>query len=147
MEFLKVPYLDHYSFQFLSMTCQMQTPILKVFDLQTTILSLHIIKQRSAKNFEYSCRVNGMELNANKCKLLNVDNKLTTSICGQVIKLTESQKDHGLIITSIPSWQGNCIHRVQKVISVFFQIKRNMLAISSASNKMNCYTGYIVQIL
>ena len=69
---------------------------------------------RSAKIIEDWCRVNGMELNANKCKLLNVRGKLTTSMCGQEIKPTESQKDLGLIITSNLSWQDNCNHRVQK---------------------------------
>ena len=83
-----------------------------------------------------------MELNANKCKLLNVRGNLTTSMCGQ-----ETQKDRVLIITSNISWQGNCNHRVQKATSAFFQIKRDMSAISSTSTKMNCYTGYIVPIL
>ena len=102
---------------------------------------------RSAKNIENWCRENGMELNANKCKLINVRGNLTTSMCSQEIKPTESQKDLGLIITSNLSWQGNCNHRVQKATSAFFQIKRNMSAISSTSTKMNCYTGYIVSIL
>ena len=47
---------------------------------------------RSAKNIENWCRENGMELNANKCKLLNARGNLTTSICGQEIKPTESQR-------------------------------------------------------
>ena len=102
---------------------------------------------RSAKNIEDWCRENGMELNANNCKLLNVRGNLTTSMCGQEVKPTESQKDHGLIITSNLSWQGNCDHRVKKASSAFFQIERNMSPISSTSTKMNCYSGYIVPIL
>ena len=102
---------------------------------------------RSAKNFEDWCRENGKELNANKYKLLNVRGNLTTFMCCQKVKPTESQKDLGLIITSNLSWQGNCDHRVKKATSAFFQIKRNISAISSTSNKMNCYTGYIVPIL
>ena len=35
---------------------------------------------RSAKNIENWCRENGMELNANKCKLLNVRGNLMTSM-------------------------------------------------------------------
>ena len=88
-----------------------------------------------------------MKLNANKCKLLNVRGNLTTSMCGQEITQTESQKDLGLIITSNLSRQGNCNHRVQKATRAFFQIKRNMSAVSSTSTKMNSYTGYIVPML
>ena len=93
----------------------MQTPILKILDLQTTISSFFTIRQNwtTAKIIEDWCRENGMELNANKCKLLNVRGKLTTSMCGQEIKSTESQQDLGLIITSNLSWQGNCNHIVQ----------------------------------
>ena len=69
---------------------------------------------RSAKNIEDWCRENGMELNANKWKLLNVRGNLTTSMCGQEVKPTEFQKDLGLIITSNLSWQGDCDHRVKK---------------------------------
>ena len=55
---------------------------------------------RSAKNIENWCRENGMELNANKCKLLNVRRNLTASMCGQEKKPTESQKILGLVTTS-----------------------------------------------
>ena len=78
---------------------------------------------RSAKNIEYWWRENGMEINAKKCKLLNVKGKLTISMCGQEIKPTESQEEFGLIITSNPSRQGNEYHRVQKTTSAFFPIK------------------------
>ena len=66
-----------------------------------------------------------MELNANKCKLLNVMGKLTHDIyvC-QEIKPTESQKELGIIITSNVSWQVNCNHTVQKQTTDFFQIKK-----------------------
>ena len=60
----------------------------------------HAKLDRSAKNIEDWWRENGMELNANKCKLLNVRGKLTISMCGQEIKRTESQEEFGLIITS-----------------------------------------------
>ena len=87
---------------------------------------------RSAKNIEDWCRENGMELNANKCKLLNVRGNLTTSMCGQEVKPTESQKDLGLIITSNLSWQGNCDHRVKKATSAFFPNKTKYV-----SNQLN----------
>ena len=51
-----------------------------------------------------------MQLNANKCKLLNVSRKLTTSMYDQEIKPSEPQKDLGLIITSNLSWQDNGNH-------------------------------------
>ena len=62
-----------------------------------------------------------MELNADKCKLLNVKGNITTYRCGQEITPTESQKDLGSIITSNLSWQGNCNHIVQKATSAFFK--------------------------
>ena len=67
--------------------------------------------------------------------------KLTTSMYGQQIKSTGSQKDLTLIIPSNLSWHCNCNHRVQKATSVFFQIKRinheSKSAISSTSEKRN----------
>ena len=65
-------------------------------------------------------------------------------MCGQEIIPTESQKDPGFIITSNVFWQGNSTHRVQNATCAFFQIKRNLSAISSTSNKMNRYTNYII---
>ena len=99
----------------------MQTPILKVLNLRTTKFIVHDQAKldRSAKNIKDWSRENGMELNANKSKLLNVRGKLTTSMCGQEMKPTESQNNLGLIITSNLSWQGNCNHRVQKATSSF----------------------------
>ena len=78
---------------------------------------------RSAKNVENWYRESGMELNANKSKVLNDRGNLTKSMCGQEIKPTESQKYLGSKITSNSSWQGNCNHRVQKSDKRFFPFK------------------------
>ena len=54
MESHKVPYMNNYCFQFLSMTCQMQTPILKILDLQSTKFIVHDQAKldRSAKSLK-----------------------------------------------------------------------------------------------
>ena len=97
---------------------------------------------RSAKNIGDWCRENGMELNVNKCKLLIVRGNLTTTMCGQEVKPTESQTDLGLIITSNLSWQGNCDHRVKKSDQCFFPNKTKYFGnqLNVNQNELLCWS-------
>ena len=89
---------------------------------------------------------NQMELNASKCKLLNLKGQLSPSLNNTDLKEATVQRDLGLLISNL-NWTENCEIRIQKATGVFFQIKRNISNKSSISTNMHAYAGYVVPIL
>ena len=88
-----------------------------------------------------------MEVNASKCKLLNLKGQLSASLNKTDLKEAPVQRDLGLLISSNLNWTENCEIRIQKATGAFFQIKRNISNKSSISTKLHAYTGYVVPIL
>ena len=98
-------------------------------------------------HIEMWCKENQMELNASKCKLLNLKSQLSASLKKNNLKEAAVQRDIGLIISSNLNWTENCEIRIQKATGAFFQIKRNISNKSSISTKLHAYAGYVVPIL
>ena len=98
-------------------------------------------------HIEMWCKKNQMELNASKCKLLNLKDQTSASLNKIDLKEAPVQQDLGLLNSSKLNWTENCDIRIQKSSDAFFQIKRNISNKRSISIKLHTYAGYFVRIL
>ena len=73
-------------------------------------------------HIEMWCKENQMQLNASKCKLLNLKGQLSASLNKTNLEEARVQRDIGLLISNL-NWTENCEIRIQKATGAFLPDK------------------------
>ena len=125
-----------------------------MFADDTKLLSVHkssisSILQNDLSHLQQWCSENCMEFNVDKCHIVtfskNSPSKL--QLYGMPLQRVRSEKDLGVIINDCLKWNEHINTACSKANRVLNLVKRNVVPLTTAANKLDLYKSMVVPVL